>query len=163
MLTHIGPLRNYNSSSFTLLGQEKKQHGLLTVYLLDSCDIWGFHIFSLPWGISDFIYFLCGFAAAEGICSLASWVSPLPLFFLFFSATLCIPSFRKICISLGVLESLFPMEKYNHIRQSFFCCFFVFLVFYFLILKSLILTCIPKHEPPSHLPDNLWNTGIISG
>ena len=24
--------------------------------------------------------------------------------------------------------------------------------FFFLILKSLILTCVPKHEPPSHLP-----------
>ena len=31
--------------------------------------------------------------------------------------------------------------------------FFFFLVFFsFLILKSLILTCVPKHEPPSHLP-----------
>ena len=28
-------------------------------------------------------------------------------------------------------------------------CLFFFL---FLILKSLILTCVPKHEPPSHLP-----------
>jgi len=119
MFTHIGPLHNYNSSSFTLLGQEKKQHGLLRVYLLDSCDFWRFHIFSLPWGISDFIYFfLCGFAAAEAICSLASWVSPLPPFFIFFSAALCIPSFGRIYISLAVLGSLFPMEKYNHIRQS---------------------------------------------
>ena len=41
-----------------------------------------------------------------------------PHFFLFFSAALCIRSFGRICISLGVLESLFPMEKYNHIRQS---------------------------------------------
>ena len=29
---------------------------------------------------------------------------------------------------------------------------FFFLVFYLFILKSLILTCVPKHEPPSHLP-----------
>ena len=28
----------------------------------------------------------------------------------------------------------------------------VYLFIYFLILKSLILTCVPKHEPPSHLP-----------
>ena len=26
------------------------------------------------------------------------------------------------------------------------------LYLFFLILKSLILTCVPKHEPPSHLP-----------
>ena len=32
-----------------------------------------------------------------------------------------------------------------------FLLFFYFLVF-FLMLKSLILTCVPKHEPPSHLP-----------
>ena len=30
--------------------------------------------------------------------------------------------------------------------------FYFYLFIYFLILKSLILTCIPKHEPPSHLP-----------
>ena len=29
---------------------------------------------------------------------------------------------------------------------------FFFLVFYLFILKSLFLTCVPKHEPPSHLP-----------
>ena len=34
------------------------------------------------------------------------------------------------------------------------------LVFYFfLILKSLILTCIPKHEPPSHLPPHNISLG----
>ena len=30
--------------------------------------------------------------------------------------------------------------------------FYFYLFFIFLILKSLILTCVPKHEPPSHLP-----------
>ena len=30
--------------------------------------------------------------------------------------------------------------------------FFYFNFFIFLILKTLILTCVPKHEPPSHLP-----------
>ena len=29
---------------------------------------------------------------------------------------------------------------------------FFFSFLFFLILKSLILTCVPKHEPPSHLP-----------
>ena len=119
MFTHIGPLHNYNSSSFTLLGQEKKQHGLLTVYLLDSCDFWRFHIFSLPWGISDFIYFFC--VALLLLKPSVLWLLEFhlsPHFFLFFSVALCIPSFGRICISLGVLESLFPMEKYNHIRQS---------------------------------------------
>ena len=34
------------------------------------------------------------------------------------------------------------------------------LVFYFfLILKSLILTCVPKHEPPSHLPPHNISVG----
>ena len=30
---------------------------------------------------------------------------------------------------------------------------------FFLILKSLILTCIPKHEPPSHLPPHNISLG----
>ena len=34
-----------------------------------------------------------------------------------------------------------------------------FILFYFLILKSLILTCIPKHEPPSHLPPHNISLG----
>ena len=35
----------------------------------------------------------------------------------------------------------------------FFSIQFIYLfIFYFLILKSLILTCVPKHEPPSHFP-----------
>ena len=53
---------------------------------------------------------------------------------------------------------------------NYFCCcllllvFFFFLMFYFLflfffILKSLILTCIPKHEPPSHLPPHNISLG----
>ena len=31
--------------------------------------------------------------------------------------------------------------------------------FIFLILKSLILTCVPKHEPPSHLPPHNISLG----
>ena len=31
--------------------------------------------------------------------------------------------------------------------------------FFFLILKSLILTCVPKHEPPSHLPPHNISLG----
>ena len=33
------------------------------------------------------------------------------------------------------------------------------LSFFFLILKSLILTCVPKHEPPSHLPPHNVSLG----
>ena len=32
-------------------------------------------------------------------------------------------------------------------------------LFFFLILKSLILTCVPKHEPPSHLPPHNISLG----
>ena len=38
------------------------------------------------------------------------------------------------------------------IFQMYFYFYFIFYFFIFLILKSLILTCVPKHEPPSHLP-----------
>ena len=45
----------------------------------------------------------------------------------------------------------------------FFCFwllfFFLIYVFIFLFLKSLILTCVPKHEPPSHLPPHNISLG----
>ena len=41
-----------------------------------------------------------------------------------------------------------PYDNTVEVRNIFY--FFYF--FIFLILKSLILTCVPKHEPPSHLP-----------
>ena len=34
-----------------------------------------------------------------------------------------------------------------------------YIYFIFLILKSLILTCVPKHEPPSHLPPHNISLG----
>lgn len=37
--------------------------------------------------------------------------------------------------------------------------FLIFNFYFFLILKSLILTCIPKHEPPSHLPPHSISLG----
>ena len=41
----------------------------------------------------------------------------------------------------------------------FFSFFFYFYLFIFLILKSLILTCVPKHESPSHLPPHNISLG----
>ena len=37
--------------------------------------------------------------------------------------------------------------------------FLVFFFLFFLILKSLILTCVPKHEPLSHLPPHNISLG----
>ena len=37
--------------------------------------------------------------------------------------------------------------------------YFFKIYFIFLILKSLILTCVPKHEPPSHLPPHNISLG----
>ena len=37
--------------------------------------------------------------------------------------------------------------------------FFLTILFFFLILKSLILTCVPKHEPPSYLPPHNISLG----
>ena len=36
---------------------------------------------------------------------------------------------------------------------------FLFVCLYFFILKSLILTCVPKHEPHSHLPPHNISLG----
>ena len=43
---------------------------------------------------------------------------------------------------------------------SFFFFFLIF-NFFFKILKSLILTCVPKHEPPSHLPPHNISLGHL--
>ena len=48
-----------------------------------------------------------------------------------------------------------------NIELCMFCiciCFFP-IKFFFLILKYLILTCVPKHEPPSHLPPHNISLG----
>ena len=42
---------------------------------------------------------------------------------------------------------------------NFFLIFNLDVSLFFLILKSLILTCIPKHEPPSHLPPHNISLG----
>ena len=46
----------------------------------------------------------------------------------------------------------------SHILDFFFFLYgeFYFILFYF---KSLILTCVPKHEPPSHLPPHNISLG----
>ena len=51
-------------------------------------------------------------------------------------------------VSLIAMQSLSPCKS---IAILLFIFIFIFLNF-FKILKSLILTCVPKHEPPSHLP-----------
>ena len=61
-----------------------------------------------------------------------------------------------------------PLLSYSTLSYKsiqFFFFFFTlfqgnFIYFiYFLILKSLILTCVPKHEPPSHLPPHNISLG----
>ena len=42
-------------------------------------------------------------------------------------------------------------------RSRFFFLLYQFFIFF--ILKSLILTCVPKHEPPSHLPSHSISVG----
>ena len=65
----------------------------------------------------------------------------LTLFFLFENQ-----NFINVATILYLKDSQWDM--YN--RMSFF---------FFLILKSLILTCVPKHEPPSHLPPHSISLG----
>ena len=43
--------------------------------------------------------------------------------------------------------------------QFYFFYFYFFQFFIFKILKSLILTCVPKHEPASHLPPHNISLG----
>ena len=48
-----------------------------------------------------------------------------------------------------------------HSYRGAYCIYIYFnlYIFIFLILKSLILTCVPKHEPPSHLPPHNISVG----
>ena len=62
--------------------------------------------------------------------------------------------------STHVLTSLVHLASSQHL-QSLACVSLLKPLFYFffLILKSLILTRIPKHEPPSHLPPHNISLG----
>ena len=53
---------------------------------------------------------------------------------------------------------IFIILFYLFFLKFFFIFFFKFFIF-FKILKSLILTCVPKHEPPSHLPPHNISLG----
>ena len=76
--------------------------------------------------------------------------------------------------SICILQLYFKYINYNKflhyipIRRNafwstrfiyFYFYFFNFQFFIFLILKSLILSCVPKHEPPSHLPPHNISVG----
>ena len=49
--------------------------------------------------------------------------------------------------------------KWVYLSFSPLLFFYFKYTFFFLILKSLILTCVPKHEPPSHLPPHNISLG----
>ena len=66
---------------------------------------------------------------------------------IYFKFNACILFFRESILVLSLEEYCSWMFIFLFI---FFTPLYVFL--FFLILKSLILTCIPKYEPPSHLP-----------
>ena len=50
---------------------------------------------------------------------------------------------------------------YLNFKLEYTHCFVLFclFIFIFLVLKSLILTCVPKHELPSHLPPHNVSLG----
>ena len=54
---------------------------------------------------------------------------------------------------------LLPWSDWTRCHDLSFFFFFYFFFLIFLILKSLILTCVPKHDPPSHLPPHNISVG----
>ena len=56
------------------------------------------------------------------------------------------------------LSYLYDYSMTEDINSHFRKCGSIY-SFFFLILKSLILTCVPKHEPPSHLPPHNISLG----
>ena len=56
-----------------------------------------------------------------------------------------------LILDIACLFHFCPLNIWLMLSFLIFIYFF-FYFFIFLILKSLILTCVPKHEPPSHLP-----------
>ena len=53
----------------------------------------------------------------------------------------------------------FLIGSFISLELSCVSCLYIFFNFFFLILKSLILTCVPKHEPPSHPPPHNISVG----
>ena len=73
----------------------------------------------------------------------------LLLAFANFSFLLC-----SVFLQMFSLGQLNPSFRILWLKRDLMC-----IVFFFLILKSLILTCIPKHEPSSHLPPHSISLG----
>ena len=59
--------------------------------------------------------------------------------------------------SLG--KTLLAFTLLHFVLQGQICLLLQVSLFFFLILKSLILTCVPKHESPSHLPPHNISLG----
>ena len=71
--------------------------------------------------------------------------------------------FLFVCLFLFFVFVIFTVSGSTDMLLKTFLNFhlYFFLIFYFFkILKSLILTCVPKHEPPSHLPPHNISLGL---
>ena len=71
---------------------------------------------------------------------------------------------QKILLGFKMSASFKARLWNDYFSKNFFVCLF----FILLILKSLIRTCVPKHEPPSHLPpqkfkmeNSFWNSNLF--
>ena len=64
------------------------------------------------------------------------------------------PSLRQTRLSFSIRSSIQKVSRGLHYLLAKRP-----VTFFFLILKSLILTCVPKHEPPSHLPPHNISLG----
>ena len=76
---------------------------------------------------------------------------------------MCVCIYTYIWIHMcGFTYDIFKIHIYMNSYICIYVNLFIYLFFnffIFLILKSLILTCVPKHEPPSHLPPHNISLG----
>ena len=67
-----------------------------------------------------------------------------------------------VLLNIEMNMSWNPYSSGNSLLFFFLLFFFNFIYFFiFKILKSLILTCVPKHEPPSHHPPHNISLGHL--
>lgn len=110
MLIHVGPPKNTSPVHWPWQSKGRR------VVAVPSGFPW--HLNSVP-SLKDsrFQVFSSLFCHCWGNFSFFP-LNSFPCSSFFFSAAICIISFTRTCDFLGIVGSLFPSERYNHIRQS---------------------------------------------
>ena len=95
--------------------------------------------------------------SSRGSSQLRDWMSPALVGRFFTTSATWEDARNKLCQN-NLYLILVRIIDYSSLYYTVNHCYLLH-IYFFLILKSLILTCVPKHEPPSHLPPHNISLG----